>query len=136
MPVYLEYCELHSTLFCCQSSCHGCHRAPQVDACVLLTAPIFLRLLLAVTSPCTTPIHSSSHCQAGIKAQSTFSLPVERGWPRDKLSAEEVAESMAPRPIAIWGFENRLWPLGCRLLVFRFCVLRLLLPSGRNRDVT
>ncbi|CAE7604435.1 unnamed protein product [Symbiodinium natans] len=30
-----------------------------------------------------------------IEALSVFSLPVERGWPRDKLSAQDVAESMA-----------------------------------------
>lgn len=53
-------------------------------------APLELRFAVQVK-----PGAAGQRPMSDILVQSVFSLPVERGWPRDKLSPAEVAESMS-----------------------------------------
>ena len=81
------------------------------------SAPLSLRFTVRL-SP-----QEGQRPRAQVLASSSFSLPVERGWPRDHLSKEEVAEAMEevlldrlPRFAAdFWSLEP-LGPRGIRAL--------------------
>ena len=55
----------------------------------VVPAPLQLRFSVQVN-----PGADGHRPTSDIQVTSIFSLPVERGWPRDKLSAEDVADSM------------------------------------------